>query len=650
MPEEELRVTIRLKDFATRGVKKFQAVTTAAAKKVGAAFGRVKSAVFSLKGAIAGFALGAFAKSTIDAFTAQEKSIAGMEQAMKSMKRFTPELSKSLQDLASNIQAVGVSGDEATLEGIKFLVTYRKIGNDILPRATKAMADLAALTGRDMASAANILGKASEGMVGELSRYGITISDAAKKSKDFNLILADIESQVAGQQEALRKTGYGGIQAFNNALGDLKEKVGEAIVQTLLPAINNLQARFSTLGPAVKNATKTGLEFTIKAIARVVDGYKVAKMAVISFVSATLKARVTLEKINEERAGTLGEWWIQLKALAGNATDADKEAWEKILQQRDKAHELTDAERALVEIEKLRVNNIRESFSTYDDAVKWLEAMNRAAAGGTGGKSDGGASRPTDYPLVDDIGKAKYETRMEQMKREAAAEEKYQAGRLQNLFTYHRTWTDEHKKTAQETAERYDKLSEHITAWTNAEIAQNNRRMEAWKDTVEAAKQYAYILSEHILVAIESAVEGTFEWQAALKALAADVARMAFRQAASIAISYAGKAMMGAADGGVFPAFEKRIPIRGLAEGGITQGPEIALIGEGRDQEAVLPLKRGQDGKLGVAQQGGGGGDTYQINITAMDSKDVERVFMDNPDELMRAIAQGKQNNPSLFE
>ena len=129
MPEETVQVTLKLKDSLSAGLRKAETTFRAFGTKASSALASVRRAAFSLRGAIAGIAIGAFIKSSIRAFTDQEKSIASMEQAMKSMGRYTPELSKDMQALASSIQAVGVSGDEATLEGIKFLVTYKKIGN-----------------------------------------------------------------------------------------------------------------------------------------------------------------------------------------------------------------------------------------------------------------------------------------------------------------------------------------------------------------------------------------------------------------------------------------------------------------------------------------------------------------------------------------
>lgn len=56
-----------------------------------------------------------------------------------------------------------------------------------------------------------------------------------------------------------------------------------------------------------------------------------------------------------------------------------------------------------------------------------------------------------------------------------------------------------------------------------------------------------------------------------------------------------------------------KLPVPQLAAGGITTGATLAMIGEGREQEAVLPLSKLDS----LINTDGGGGDTYQITVNA---------------------------------
>ena len=148
-----------MKQFGTSGDK----VTDGMKRQEKAA----KSLTGSLKGVVA--ALGGFMiirsavrwiDDFIEAAGKQQQSVAGMEQAMRSMGRFTPQLRDELIGLAQGLQRVTTFGDEATIEGTKFLLTYKDITDELLPRSIKTMLDLAALMGGDTTQAANMLGKA----------------------------------------------------------------------------------------------------------------------------------------------------------------------------------------------------------------------------------------------------------------------------------------------------------------------------------------------------------------------------------------------------------------------------------------------------------------------------------------------------------
>ncbi|MCK4788220.1 MAG: hypothetical protein KAV87_31040, partial [Desulfobacteraceae bacterium] len=233
-----VKIEIRVDDKGTVKVKKFGDQSEKAFKRTGRSVGDFNKKLTSAHGTLTKFvaAFGGFmilrsATRWLDDFVEaagkQQQSIAGMEQAMRSMGRYTPQLRDELIGLAQGFQEVTTFGDEATIEGTKFLLTYKAITDDLLPRSIKTMLDLAALMGGDTRQAANMLGKASMGLAGELRRVGITIDENIGKSGDFAAILGEIEKQVGGQAEALARTGYGGLIQLRNLTGDAKEQFGE---------------------------------------------------------------------------------------------------------------------------------------------------------------------------------------------------------------------------------------------------------------------------------------------------------------------------------------------------------------------------------------------------------------------------------------
>lgn len=110
--------------------------------------------------------------------------------------------------------------------------------------------------------------------------------------------------------------------------------------------------------------------------------------------------------------------------------------------------------------------------------------------------------------------------------------------------------------------------------------------------------------------------------------------------------------MMGAvmpfAQGGAFSAGR----VMPFAQGGVIsqatafpmRGGATGLMGEA-GPEAIMPLSRGPDGRLGVRAAGGGGaGMTVTINVTTPDVAGFERSQTQIAAQMSRLLAQGQRN------
>lgn len=101
------------------------------------------------------------------------------------------------------------------------------------------------------------------------------------------------------------------------------------------------------------------------------------------------------------------------------------------------------------------------------------------------------------------------------------------------------------------------------------------------------------------------------------------------------------------ADGAAFSAGR----VRAFAGGGVVEGPTLfpmrggtGLMGEA-GPEAILPLTRGSDGRLGVASAGGGGGGSnITVNISSPDVDSFRRSRGQVASTIARAAAAGRRN------
>lgn len=86
-----------------------------------------------------------------------------------------------------------------------------------------------------------------------------------------------------------------------------------------------------------------------------------------------------------------------------------------------------------------------------------------------------------------------------------------------------------------------------------------------------------------------------------------------------------------------------------FASGGIVGGPTLfpmgarmGLMGEA-GPEAIMPLKRGADGRLGVAGAGGGGVASVNVTIQTQDAQSFRRSEPQVSAMLARAVARGQR-------
>lgn len=256
-------------DKATQGLKRMDA--------------GLKGSLGSLnqfKGALGGLAVVGIGKSILDfankaedAFKVQwlaEKSIndalySNMTARGESQKSIDNEV-KSYKTLASELQKIGVIGDEVTLGGMG-IMTRMGLDPEKVKEMTPLLQDLAvkqyglnvsseqfAQTSQAVAQMVN-MGKLT------LGNYGIQVSDVERKqfkamsqSQRYAFVMNKLKNSVAGTNEEMAKTASGKIIQMNNNIGDATEKIGQLVTQIK----GNLAGAFA---PVIEEATASFQEF-----------------------------------------------------------------------------------------------------------------------------------------------------------------------------------------------------------------------------------------------------------------------------------------------------------------------------------------------------------------------------------------------------
>ena len=185
------------------------------------------------------------------AYAAQESAETRLAQAMRNTMGATDEEIQSIKELASAQQKLGIVGDEVQLAAAQELATYLEFSDSlktIIPVLNDMIAQQLSLgaSAESATQIATMLGKVMNGQTEALSRYGYKFDDAQKYILTYGdeseraAVLADVVSQaVGGMNEAMAQTPSGRMQQVANTIGDVKEKIGQA-VQGAMPLISTL--------------------------------------------------------------------------------------------------------------------------------------------------------------------------------------------------------------------------------------------------------------------------------------------------------------------------------------------------------------------------------------------------------------------------
>ncbi len=172
-----------------------------------------------------------FVGNAIRASNEQENALRSLNQTLASTGQFTEAYSRQLVDLSGEFQNVTTFADEAVLSVERQLVAFGA-GPDVIKRATGAVLDFAAATGKDLPAAADVVGKAIAGNFTAFSKLGINVDENATKAQKLEQAFGQLESRMGGQARAAAETFAGSISAINTQFDEFLEQIGDAITRS----------------------------------------------------------------------------------------------------------------------------------------------------------------------------------------------------------------------------------------------------------------------------------------------------------------------------------------------------------------------------------------------------------------------------------
>ena len=197
--------------------------------------GGIGKGAIAAAGAVAGVAVAV--KKTVDAlndcekaYKVQQKAEIALQQAAKNNPYLNNESVYNLRNFASELQSMSEIGDEVSLQVMAQLAATGRSEEQIM-QIMKAAADMAAVTGEDIASAATKLNATLNGNAGMLGRQVTAINNLTKEELESGRAIEIVAQQYSGSAAAMADQTV----QLENAWGDFKENIGRGWTRVTTP-------------------------------------------------------------------------------------------------------------------------------------------------------------------------------------------------------------------------------------------------------------------------------------------------------------------------------------------------------------------------------------------------------------------------------
>ena len=195
------------------------------------AFGKKAALAF----AVAGAAIGAYAKEAIVNAAADEKAQRNLALTIENTTTATAlQIAGVEKYISTTSVAIGVTDDELR-PAFSRLVRSTKDVEDA-QRLLNLALDVSAATGKPLEAVANALGKAYDGNLNALGRLGLGIDQSVLKSKNFDLVFNTLTKTFGGFAANEANSTEKAFARIKIASDEVQEQIGAA----LLPVIQEI--------------------------------------------------------------------------------------------------------------------------------------------------------------------------------------------------------------------------------------------------------------------------------------------------------------------------------------------------------------------------------------------------------------------------
>ena len=428
---------------------------------------------------------------------------------------------------------------------------------------------------------------------------------------DAELLQADINEIIRERTDLLIAQGTPAAQAVRQA-----ESLRAELEGITLESLNALSAREEMTRQSMRIASSVSEENELLAaqLGYINDGY-----------TATVARRMAL--IDQERQileNTIKENELAMAVLNTNTYTADGI---KNLE-----------EQARLRAINLELEEAIAGLETREGLTRDIAAASRPSGPSSGG---GGASGPSDAERIQEL--------FEALERENQVREKIIGKSKEQAFIIERR-AELEDRIRSINADLIDQYSERIDQMIEEEL-----RIQKLMDAEQKRQDMRETFERNIESALMSMVDGSKSVEDAFKNMLRNIILEIYRQQVAKSMASNITSLFGFAKGGAFSGGN----IVPFAQGGVVNSPTLfpmsgrktGLMGEA-GPEAIMPLTRGSDGKLGVKAEGVGGGDVViNFNVSANGDESVKQIILQQmpamTESVKAAVADGKRRGGS---
>lgn len=290
--------------------------------------------------------------------TAQEDAINRLNTALRAQGTFTENYSRSLQGMAREFQRTTRFADDAILQAQQTLITFGNVAPNQIQKVTQATLDFATAQRIDLASAADLMAKASAGFTSSLSRYGIKIDETIPKSQRFNEVLRQVSEIAGGAAQSDVNTFAGQVAQLGNVWNDTLKEIGKIIIESpaIKQAISDISAGLVSFSGWISE-NKEGIQNFIQDIINLGKAYEDYAIALGKATKAQLEQRSGFSN-----AGIMG--------LASGATQSVGGFIKRMFLGEDPAKTQQEIIDSAVETQTLMNETLVEAQRMHDEANK----------------------------------------------------------------------------------------------------------------------------------------------------------------------------------------------------------------------------------------------------------------------------------------